>query len=108
VNIPWPCGGMGDADYMYAFDKIIMPIAREFAPDIVLVSAGFDAAMGDELGECCVTPSGFAEMTRQLNTLANGKMALALEGGYFFFRNNKILYSCATRLHHCMYESPRR
>jgi acetoin utilization deacetylase AcuC-like enzyme len=84
VNIPWNCGGMNDADYMYAFEKIVMPIAREYNPDIVLVSAGFDAAMGDELGECNVTANGFAEMTRQLLTLADGRMALALEGGYLF------------------------
>lgn len=36
VNIPWSKGGKGDEDYLYAFEKVVMPIAREFAPEIVL------------------------------------------------------------------------
>ena len=36
VNIPWSKGGKGDADYLYAFEKVVMPIAKEFAPEIVL------------------------------------------------------------------------
>jgi Histone deacetylase domain len=36
VNIPWPEGGMGDADYIYAFQKVVMPIAMEFAPELVI------------------------------------------------------------------------
>ncbi|PKI85773.1 Hda1p [Malassezia vespertilionis] len=82
LNIPWPCKGMGDADYMCAFQKCIMPVAYEYAPDLVIVSAGFDAALGDQLGECCVTPAGYAHMTHQLAALANGRMVVALEGGY--------------------------
>lgn len=36
VNIPWPCAGMTDADYLYAFREVIIPIAMEFAPDVVV------------------------------------------------------------------------
>ena len=43
------------------------------------VSAGFDAADGDELGECCVTPAGFAHMTHMLSCLAGGKLVVILE-----------------------------
>src|SRR6266536_5159975 len=50
VNIPWASQGMGDGDYLYAFQQVVMPIASEFDPDFVIVSAGFDAAAGDELG----------------------------------------------------------
>lgn len=82
VNIPWPEGGMGDADYIYAFQRLVMPIAMEFSPDFVIVSAGFDAAKNDPLGECNVTPEGFAHMTHMLSSLANGNLVLALEGGY--------------------------
>ncbi|THH05529.1 hypothetical protein EW145_g4728 [Phellinidium pouzarii] len=82
VNIPWPVKGIGDAEYLPAFMKIDMPIAMEFAPDLVFISAGFDAADGDELGECIVTPAGYAHMTHMLSTLANGKLVAALEGGY--------------------------
>jgi len=44
-----------------------------------LVSAGFDAAEGDELGECNVTPTGYAHMTAMLCTLAQGRVLIALE-----------------------------
>jgi len=82
VNIPWPEKGMGDADYILAFLKIVMPIAVEFSPELVIISAGFDAAEGDTLGECHVTPTGYAHMTHMLSSLANGKLVVALEGGY--------------------------
>ncbi|OJT11513.1 Histone deacetylase clr3 [Trametes pubescens] len=82
VNIPWPEKGMGDADYILAFQKIIMPIALEFSPDLVIISAGFDAAEGDDLGECHVSPAGYAHMTHMLSSLAGGKLVVALEGGY--------------------------
>ncbi|GAA5917900.1 hypothetical protein JCM6882_003984 [Rhodosporidiobolus microsporus] len=82
VNIPFPHEGMGDSDYLYAFQQIVMPIAYEFAPDMVIVSAGFDAAKGDTLGKMQVSPEGYAHMTHMLSALAGGKLLLALEGGY--------------------------
>ncbi|CDO76009.1 hypothetical protein BN946_scf184665.g1 [Trametes cinnabarina] len=82
VNIPWPEKGMGDADYLLAFQRIVMPIAMEFSPDLVIISAGFDAAEGDDLGECHVSPAGYAHMTHMLCSLAGGKVVVALEGGY--------------------------
>ncbi|KAL9080214.1 MAG: hypothetical protein Q9157_000997 [Trypethelium eluteriae] len=82
VNIPWPCHGMKDGDYLLAFQQIVMPIAQEFGPDLVIISAGFDAADGDELGQCHVTPAGYAHMTHMLMSLAKGKVAVCLEGGY--------------------------
>ncbi|KDQ21359.1 hypothetical protein BOTBODRAFT_25795 [Botryobasidium botryosum FD-172 SS1] len=82
VNVPWPEPGMNDADYLYAFIKIVLPIAYEFAPELVVICAGFDAADGDDLGECFVSPSGYAHMTHMLSALAGGKMLVALEGGY--------------------------
>lgn len=82
INIGWHDQGMGDAEYMAAFQKIVMPIAHEFDPDLVVISAGFDAADGDELGGCFVTPACYAHMTHMLMSLANGKLAVCLEGGY--------------------------
>jgi histone deacetylase 6 len=84
INIPWPSQGMGDGDYMYAFQQIIVPVASEFDPDLLIVASGFDAAAGDELGGCFVTPACYAHMTHMLMTLANGKVAVCLEGGYNF------------------------
>ncbi|KAF8633266.1 hypothetical protein AX17_004442 [Amanita inopinata Kibby_2008] len=82
VNVPWPQKGMKDADYIHAFQKVIMPIAIEFSPELIIISAGFDAADGDDLGECHVTPAGYAHMTHMLAGLAGGKLVVALEGGY--------------------------
>jgi histone deacetylase 6 len=89
VNIPWPTKGMGDGDYMYAFQQVVMPIAQEFDPDLVVVAAGFDAAAGDELGGCFVSPACYAHMTHQLMSLADGKIAVCLEGGYNFVAISK-------------------
>ncbi|KAG2196385.1 hypothetical protein INT47_012889 [Mucor saturninus] len=82
LNIPWPCAGMTDADYLYAFRQVIMPIAMEFGPDVVVVSAGFDAAINDPIGKCNVTPAGYGQMTHMLQSIAHGKLVIALEGGY--------------------------
>ena len=72
---------MGDGDYKAAFEKVLMPISRRFNPSLVIVSAGFDAARGDHLGDCDVTPAGYAYMTNQLMSLG-APVVLALEGGY--------------------------
>ncbi|KAK3108585.1 hypothetical protein FSP39_011347 [Pinctada imbricata] len=75
---------LGDAEYLAAFRTLVMPIAKDFKPDIVLVSAGFDAAVGHPapLGGYLVSPACFGHMTRELMSLADGKVVLALEGGY--------------------------
>lgn len=82
VNIPWGCGGIGDRDYLSAFQHLVMPIARKFDPDLTIISAGFDAARGDPLGGCDVTPAGYAHMTSLLSTLSGGRTLVILEGGY--------------------------
>ncbi|ORX98982.1 Arginase/deacetylase [Basidiobolus meristosporus CBS 931.73] len=73
INVPWPCSGMGDGDYLHVFNNLLMPVAYEFAPEIVI---------GDQTGNCLVTPAGYAHMTCMLKSLAGGKLALVLEGGY--------------------------
>ncbi|XP_055298370.1 histone deacetylase 6 isoform X3 [Sitodiplosis mosellana] len=82
VNIPWNKHKMGDSDYIAAFQRIIMPIAYEFNPELVLVSAGFDAVVGDPIGHYHVTPEAYGYFTHWLSSLANGKIVLCLEGGY--------------------------
>uniref|UniRef100_A0A8C3NI98 Histone deacetylase n=1 Tax=Geospiza parvula TaxID=87175 RepID=A0A8C3NI98_GEOPR len=77
VNVAWAGGldpPMGDPEYLAAFRTVVMPIAHEFCPDVVLVSAGFDAA---EVSAKC-----FGYMTKQLMSLAGGAVVLALEGGH--------------------------
>jgi acetoin utilization deacetylase AcuC-like enzyme len=85
LNLPFPAG-FGDAEYARAFDEIVLPICRAFAPDFVLVSAGFDCDTRDPLGAMDVTPAGFARMAQACRTLAEetagGRIAAVLEGGY--------------------------
>uniref|UniRef100_A0A671TFF8 Histone deacetylase n=1 Tax=Sparus aurata TaxID=8175 RepID=A0A671TFF8_SPAAU len=87
VNVAWTGGldpPMGDAEYLAAFRSVVMPIAQEFSPDVVLVSAGFDAAEGNPapLGGYKVSAKCFSFLTRQLMSLAGGRVVLALEGGH--------------------------
>lgn len=105
VNVPWICPGMGDADYMLAFQQIVMPIAIEFDPDLVMISAGFDAAEGDELGKCHVTPAGFAHMTHMLMQLAKSKVVACLEGGY---NSRSLAKSALAMVRTLMGEPPER
>ncbi|KAM3272329.1 hypothetical protein ACQJBY_042466 [Aegilops geniculata] len=94
VNIPWSCGGVGDNDYIFAFQHVVLPIATEFAPDITIISAGFDAARGDPLGCCDVTPAGYSQMTSMLTACSEGKLLVILEGGY----NLRSISSSATEV----------
>ncbi|XP_032412946.1 histone deacetylase 4-like isoform X1 [Xiphophorus hellerii] len=87
VNVAFTGGldpPMGDSEYLTAFRSVVMPIADEFAPDIVLVSSGFDAVEGHPppLGGYTLTSKCFGYLTRQLMTLAGGRVVLALEGGH--------------------------
>nr|XP_031839084.1 histone deacetylase 6 isoform X2 [Nomia melanderi] len=82
VNVPWNKKGMGDAEYIAAFQQVVMPIAYQFNPELILVSAGFDACIGDPLGGCLVSPEMYGHLTHWLSTLANGRVILSLEGGY--------------------------
>ena len=82
VNLAWDDGGMGDAEYAHAWRALLLPLIHRWQPQATLVSAGFDAAAGDPLGDCAVSPGGFARMTRQLLAATGGRALLALEGGY--------------------------
>ena len=85
VNAPMPAE-YGDSEYLRVFDDLIIPIGREFRPQFILVSAGFDCHWRDPLGEMQVTESGFTQMMRRIKLLAaetcSGKIVAALEGGY--------------------------
>ena len=85
VNVPLSTQ-WGDADYGNIFQKILKPIALEYQPQLILVSAGFDIHYDDPLGGMEVTEKGFARMTQILMEIAEataqGKLAITLEGGY--------------------------
>ncbi|KAD1436644.1 hypothetical protein R6Q59_029043 [Mikania micrantha] len=82
INVPWENGRCGDADYIAVWDHILIPVAKDFNPDIIIISAGFDAAIGDPLGGCRVTPHGYSIMLKKLMKFSRGKIIMALEGGY--------------------------
>ncbi len=85
VNLAFPAG-FGDAEFDAAFTRIVEPIAQQYAPEFVLISAGFDAHRRDPLGSLQVTEAGFREMARTLlgvaGAHARGRCAAVLEGGY--------------------------
>ena len=85
VDVPLPAG-TGDRGYQRVFDEILMPLARRFQPQLILVSAGYDTHWMDDFGMMWVSATGFAHMTRTLRALAQelcaGRLVLALEGGY--------------------------
>lgn len=82
VNIPWSTAGMGDADYIYAMNRVILPICIEYDPDLVIISSGFDAAEGDFIGQCHLSPNAYGYLTHMMKVLANGNLAVVMEGGY--------------------------
>ena len=65
VNLPVPPGS-GDRVFCSLVDRVAVPLAREFAPQLLLISAGYDAHHEDPLGECQVTEQGYADMTRSV------------------------------------------
>lgn len=85
VNIPLPPGS-GDATYLAAVEEIIAPIARQFQPELILVSAGQDASSADPLGRMMVTAEGYRRMTAAMMSLAadlcDGRLVVVQEGGY--------------------------
>ncbi|CAM9118438.1 unnamed protein product [Phaeothamnion confervicola] len=98
VNVAWDGPGMGDAEYLETFRRVLLPAARRFQPELVLVSAGFDAAAGDPLGGCEVTPAGFGTLAAALAELAGGRVVLALEGGYSLSVLRACVLNCARAL----------
>ena len=85
VNIPMPAG-CGDNEYIGAFQRLLVPVARSFRPEFILVSCGFDAHAADPLAAMQVTGAGYAALTAIVRHLADelcaGRLAFVLEGGY--------------------------
>ncbi|KAM9250287.1 LOW QUALITY PROTEIN: protein deacetylase HDAC6 [Cariama cristata] len=82
LNVGWGAPRAGDPEYLAAMTRLVLPVACQFAPQLVLVSAGFDAGRGDPLGGCLVSPQTFGLLTHLLGGLAGGRLVLVLEGGY--------------------------
>lgn len=83
INFPLNTIGLQDSDYLAIVIQILLPVAYEFNPDLIIVSAGYDAAIGDSKGEMMVSPAFYGHLITLLSGLANGKIVVCLEGGYF-------------------------
>jgi acetoin utilization deacetylase AcuC-like enzyme len=85
INVPLLAGG-GDGVYRAAFEQVILPVLEAYRPELVLVSAGFDASARDPLAEMALSADAFGWMARALRGVADvsaeGRIALVLEGGY--------------------------
>ena len=85
VNVPLEAGAL-DEDYRIVFAQVVVPVLRQFKPDLLIVSAGFDAHERDPLAGMRLTTPAFAAMTSDLRAVAaeccEGKMAVVVEGGY--------------------------
>jgi acetoin utilization deacetylase AcuC-like enzyme len=85
VNLPMPAG-MGDADYLHAYEQIVAPIVDQYAPDLILISAGYDTWQFDPLGPMRLTESGFRRLFGLFASWSErhcpGRIVMTLEGGY--------------------------
>jgi acetoin utilization deacetylase AcuC-like enzyme len=94
VNVPLP-PGCGDGEFLGIYENILKPIALEFKPEFILVSAGFDCHADDPLGGMRITNEGFAGLTRAVMQIAEsccrGKLVLTLEGGYNIQRQKEAV-----------------
>ncbi len=85
LNVPMPAG-CGDAEYVGVFQRILVPAVRHFRPDLLLVSAGFDAHRDDPLAAMEISAAGYAAMAALVRRLADeccgGRLVFVLEGGY--------------------------
>ena len=82
LNLPVPAGA-GEAQFASLVEHVVAPAARAFGPDLVLISAGYDAHRDDPVGGCALSTESFGQLTRQALALAgDAPVGAVLEGGY--------------------------
>jgi len=92
INLPVPPGS-GESLWLSLLDDVVLPAAVAFEPELVLVSAGFDAHAQDPLADCCLQTASFVEMAVRVRDLVRGAgipLGVVLEGGY----NRQVLAEC--------------
>ena len=94
VNVPMEAGAT-DGDYLEVFDQVVVPVLREFKPELMLISAGFDAHEADPLAQMRMTAAGLARVTAELRMASidacGGRVVLVTEGGYALKALNESL-----------------
>ncbi|KAL7545525.1 hypothetical protein ACHAWF_008874 [Thalassiosira exigua] len=103
-NIMWDHEEMGNAEYAEAFRRLVLPNILSFQPGLILVSSGFDAAKGDTLGDCCLTPSMYYAMTNSLLAAVGWDIPIVVvtEGGY----NHDVIADCAEAVALALLDEP--
>jgi acetoin utilization deacetylase AcuC-like enzyme len=84
INMPVPAGA-GHADFLSLVEHVALPAAREYRPDLILVSSGYDAHRADPLADCALSAGSYAQMTLKVRALATElgvPVGVVLEGGY--------------------------
>ena len=101
INCPLPAGS-GRTEFMEAFRTRLLPALKDFRPELLLISAGFDSRAGDPLGQFLLTDRDFADLTDMLLDFAagacNGRLVSVLEGGYNLAGLGKAVASHVSRL----------
>ena len=101
ANVALP-KGYGDGEYIYIFDHLLRPIALEFKPDLIIVSAGFDTHSADQMGNMHMSAAGYAALTRVVMDIAAvccaGRLVLTLEGGYHLASLRESVYAVLLEL----------
>jgi len=102
-NIIWN-DSVGNEEYAEAFCSLVMPAIASFEPDLVLISSGFDAAEGDRIGDCSLTPAMYYAMTNALLVAAGRETPIVavLEGGY----NLDVIAECAEGIALALLDEP--
>ena len=101
INVPLP-PGQTDSDYIRIFEDLLVPVTRQYKPQFILVSAGFDAHREDILGSMEISDQGFGALSRIVGDLAKefcpGRVVLTLEGGYCPEAQARSLIQCMEAL----------
>ena len=104
INLPLP-PGLDDAGYLALYERIVAPITRQYQPQLLLVSAGFDAHVNDPLAGMRMTQRGFAKLCALMKEIAHrhceGRLALMLEGGYDLAGLSHSVRACVEVLAGC-------
>lgn len=104
LNIVWGQGGMGDVEYAAAFSEVVLPVLSSFGPDLILIGAGYDAAKGDLLGDCGLTPEMYYIMMNSVLEAAGRRTPVVCvqEGGY----NLDVIATCSEAVALALLDEP--
>ena len=104
LNVAWDVKQVGNVEYAAAFSELILPLLSAFDPSLVMISSGFDAAQGDLIGDCLLSPEMYYRMTRSLLATAgvDTPTVVALEGGY----NLDVISKCAEAVALALLDEP--